>query len=176
MGAPVAVEMALQLEAAGEPVAMLVLLDPRFRQPDGLRHREWRARRNVAQAWERTRGYSALAWRRARERQLAQAAGRRLRATLSASSDSVGIAKSLARIREDYRVEPFDVPAAVVVSEEFCRTMVPRWHLEEVVHRPHSWTELPGPHGRLLLPPNVDAVAAEITAALDAAVGSPAVA
>jgi hypothetical protein len=54
--------------------------------------------------------------------------------------------------------------------------MLPAWYLESIVQRPRRWTRLPGEHSRLLLPPNVDAVAAEIEAAIDAAVDSSAAA
>src|SRR5262249_39386431 len=64
MGAPVAVEVARQLESAGERVAMLVLIDPRFRKPDGLRYREWQARPSPGTAPPRTPEYAPLAWRR----------------------------------------------------------------------------------------------------------------
>lgn len=175
MGAPVAVEMALQLDAVGEEVAMLVLLDPRFRQPDGLRYRAWRARRDVRLAWHRRRSDIGIVWRRARERQLRQAVGRRLRSVIAPPPET-GISKSLARIRESYSVRPFGLPATVVVSDEFCRTVLPDWHLETLVERPWAWTRVPGGHGQLLLPPNVDLVAAEIRAALDAALDSPAAA
>jgi len=175
MGAPVVVEMALQLEAAGEDVAMLLLLDPRFREPTGVRYRKWRTRRDATLALERSRRNLALTWRRTRERQLFQAVGRRLRSKL-ASPEVAEISKSLARVREDYPIRPFDIPATVVVSDEFRRTMLPAWYLESIVQRPRRWTRLPGEHSRLLLPPNVDAVAAEIEAAIDAAVDSSAAA
>jgi thioesterase domain-containing protein len=175
MGAPVAVEMALQLEAAGEEVAMLVLLDPRFGEPSGLRYRMWRARRDAALAVRRTQRNVGLAWRRARERQLLQAAGRRLRTKL-ARPEAAEISKSLVRVREEYPIRPYGIPTTVVVSDEFCRTMLPTWYVEAIVPRPSRWTRLPGEHVRLLLPPNVDAVAAEIEAAVGTAVDSSAAA
>ena len=176
MGAPVAVEMARQLELAGERVALLVLLDPRFRKPNGLRYREWQARRGTWLAVERTRRSAGLAWRRARERQLVPALTRRVRSMLAKPLEVPEVSKTLARIREDDPVQPFDIPATVVVSDEFCRTILPQWYLESVVRRPWRWSRLPGEHQRLLLPPNVDAVAAEIEAAIGATVDSSAAA
>jgi acyl-CoA synthetase (AMP-forming)/AMP-acid ligase II/thioesterase domain-containing protein len=172
MGAPVAVEMAHRLEEDGERVAMLVLLDPRFRQPGGLRYIEWRARRVAALPSRVT----VLAWRRARERQLAHAVKRRIRIMRTNPPDATEIAKALERIREEYPVTPFSFPAMVVLSDEFSRTVMPTWYLKAMVKRQYSWSRLPGRHSRLLLPPNVDVVAAEIDAALDAAVGSSAAA
>ncbi len=176
MGAPVAVEMARQLESAGEDVAILVLLDPRFRKPNGLRYRAWRARRSAGLALERTRRSVGLAWQRARERQLVPAFNRRVRSMLAKPLEVPEVSKSLARIREDDPVQPFDFPAAVVVSDEFCRAILPQWYLASVVRSPWRWSRLPGEHRRLLLPPNVDVVAAEIEAAIDAAVDSSAAA
>ena len=176
MGGPVALEMARQLDDAGDEVAMLVLLDPRFRRPDGLRYRGWRARRRLRLARHRAERDVGLAWRRARERQLVQTFNRRLRSALSKPSENPEIAKALARMREDYRASPFDFPTTVVVSDQFCREVLPPWQIEAMVERPDRWVRLAGPHGRLLLPPNVDVVAAEIRAALDEAVASPAAA
>jgi thioesterase domain-containing protein len=172
MGCPVAVEMARQLEDAGEEVAMLVLLDPRFRRPDGLRYREWRARRGLGLAWQRAGRGVGLAVRRARERQLAQTLNRRVRTVLGKPAETTEIAKALARIREDYPIRPFGFPTTVVVTDEFCRTVVPEWQMEEMVERPAHWRRLPGPHLGLLLPPNVEVVAAEIRGTLDQALGS----
>jgi oxalate---CoA ligase len=176
MGAPVAVEMAVQLEAAGEEVAMLVLLDPQFRQPDGLRYRKWRARRDLGVARRRAGEDIGRAWHRARERQLVQAAVRRLRAKLAKREGEPGLPETLIRIREEYSVDPFDIPATVVVSDEFRRELLPTRYVKAVVRRPWRWTRLPCAHRRLLLPPNVDAVAAEIDAAIDAATRSSAAA
>jgi acyl-CoA synthetase (AMP-forming)/AMP-acid ligase II/thioesterase domain-containing protein len=172
LGAAVAVEMARQLDAAGERLAMLILLDPRFRRPGGLRYREWRARR-VA---ELPRRVAVLTWQRARERRLAHAVRRRIRVMRTTPSESAGIAKALERIREEYPVQPFSFPATVVLSDEFVRTVMPTWYLKAMVERPYSWSHLPGRHSRLLLPPTVDVVAAQIDAALEAALGSSAAA
>ena len=161
MGAPVVAEMALQLESAGEEVPMVILLDPRFRAPRGLRYRAWRARRRAR-------------WlvRRTREPGLLRAIGRRITPNATAPGYApIGFARQIEQIREDYDVPPLDRPATVVVSEEFCREILPLWYLEEVVRRPWRWTQLPGLHSRLMLPPNVDAVAAEVRAALDQAAG-----
>ena len=140
---------------------MLILLDPRFRAPRGLRYRAWRVRPRARRLV-----------RRARERELLRAIGRRI--TLIAAARGLaptGFAQQIEQIREDYDVQPFDRSATVVVSEEFCREILPRWYLEEIVRRPWRWTQLPGLHRRLMLPPNVDAVAAEVRAALDQAAG-----
>jgi thioesterase domain-containing protein len=82
-----------------------------------------------------------------------------------------GFAQQIGQMREDYDVQPFDRSATVVVSEGFCREMQPLWYLGEIVRRPWRSKQLPGSHRRLLLPPNVDAVAAEVRAGLDQAAG-----
>ena len=163
MGAPVVAEMALQLESAGEEVPMVILLDPRFRAPRGFRYRAWRAP---------PRARARRLVRHARERELLRAIGRRITPNAAARGlTPTGFAQQIEQIREDYDVQPFDRSATVVVSEEFCREILPRWYLEEIVRRPWRWTQLPGLHRRLMLPPNVDAVAAEVRAALDQAAG-----
>jgi hypothetical protein len=73
----------------------------------------------------------------------------------------------LAVLRETYEPRPLDVPTMVIVSEGFDEYALPTWYLRQIVRRPRSWRRLPGPHSRLLLPPNVDLVAAEIRAAVD---------
>jgi acyl-CoA synthetase (AMP-forming)/AMP-acid ligase II/thioesterase domain-containing protein len=155
LGAAVAHEMASQLTAAGEAVEMLVLLDPRFRRPSSLRYYAW------------------LTQRRARERRLVHAFGRRLAHPLSRSAstsdepEGTGVSPALAVLRESYEPRPLDVPTMVIVSEGFDEYALPTWYLRQIVRRPRSWRRLPGPHSRLLLPPNVDLVAAEIRAAVD---------
>ena len=49
LGGPIAAEMAAQLAAAGEETAALILLDPRFRRPGGLRYSAWLAGRRARQ-------------------------------------------------------------------------------------------------------------------------------
>jgi acyl-CoA synthetase (AMP-forming)/AMP-acid ligase II/thioesterase domain-containing protein len=165
MGAPVAVEIARRLEEDGERVAMLVLLDPRFRQPEGLRYREWQVRRDLGLAWARTR-----------EKRLGRAVKRRIRSMSPNAPEATEIVQALEQIREESPAEPFDLPATILISDEFGRTMQPTWHLKRIVRQPWRWRLLPGRHSQLLLPPNVDIVAAEIDAALNAAVGSSAAA
>jgi thioesterase domain-containing protein len=160
LGAPVAVEMVSQLRAAGEEVTTLVLLDPRFRKPDGPRYGLWRARRKMR-----------LVGRRVRERQFVQAVRRRI-AGKATPSPAGGISAALGRIREGYTARPFSLPATVIVSDEFEQNVLPAWYLKSIVRRPRSWKRLPGPHSGLLLPPTVDEVASEIHAALDEAVAS----
>ena len=95
---------------------------------------------------------------------------------LSKPSETPEIAKTLARMREDYPVSAVRLPHHPRHVGEFCREMLPPWHIEAIIERPDRWSRLPGPHGRLLLPPNVDVVAVEIRAALDEALASPAAA
>jgi thioesterase domain-containing protein len=158
LGAPIAVEMTSQLRAAGEEVAALVLLDPRFRRPHGPRYGVWRVGRNVR-----------LVRRRARERRLMRAIGRRIAGTRAAAAD---IPAALDRIRESHETRPFTFPATVILSDQFVQDVMPAWYLETIVKRPRRWRQLPGLHAGLLLPPAVDVVASEIRTALDEAAGS----
>ena len=155
MGAPVVAEMALQLESAGEEVPMVILLDPaRFRAPRGLRYRAWRVRRRARRLVRRT-GEPRLSGRSASSdhTEFGGAGFRPDRVRPADRADSRGLRRAAV-----------DRPATVVVSEEFCREVLPLWYLEEIVRRPWRWTQLPGAHSRLMLPPNVDAVAAEVRA------------
>jgi oxalate---CoA ligase len=159
LGAPVAVEMASQLRAAGDEVAALVLLDPRFRRPQGPRYDVWRARRTVR-----------LVRRRAREHQLIRAIGRRIGGTVR-RPPTADIPAALDRIREGHETRPFSSPATVILSNEFVQYVLPAWYLKSIVKRSRRWKQLPGSHAGLLLPPAVDTVASEIRAALDEAAG-----
>jgi acyl-CoA synthetase (AMP-forming)/AMP-acid ligase II/thioesterase domain-containing protein len=159
LGAPIAVEMASQLSAAGDEVATLVLLDPRFRRPHGPRYQVWRARRNLRLVGRRARGPRLI---RAIRRRI-DGTGRRSMADIPAALD---------RIREDHQTRPFGFPSTVILSDEFEQDVMPAWYLESIVGRPRRWKRLPGLHAGLLLPPAVDVVASEIRAALDETVGS----
>jgi oxalate---CoA ligase len=162
LGGPVALEMGSQLRASGEEVAMLILLDPRFRRPDGLRYNVW------------------LAWRRARERRLVRAVARRLAQKLRRSvpttdetAEAVDVVRAaLANARESYQAPSITIPTTVILSAEFEQYDLSTWYLRSIIRRPWRWRRLPGQHTRLLLPPTVDVVAGEIRAALDEAVGS----
>ena len=155
LGGPVAVAMAARLAAAGEETAALILLDPRFPRPAGLRYAAW------------------LAGRRARQGRLAGAVARRLsgrRAWTPTGSVQEGTSSclvALARIRESYEPRPTDVPATVVLSRGFDAYELPEWYIRTIVRRPRRWVRVEGAHSRLLLPPLVETVAGEIRAALD---------
>jgi len=153
LGGPIAAEMANQLAAAGEETAALILLDPRFPRPGGLRYSAWLARR------------------RARQGRLTAAVARRLGRRTDASpardlGEKTACHADLARIREGYRPRPADVPATVVLSDGFEDYELPDWYLRTVIQRPRRWKRVGGEHGRLLLPPRVHEVAREIRAAL----------
>ena len=154
--AGIAVEMARQLEAAGEEVAMLVLLDPRFAARGGLRIRMWVARRKAR-----------TALRSVRDRQLLEAIGRQIPRTRSDSR----VPDRLARLRDAHTTRPFGFPTAVVFSEEvveeWAKGWYPPWFFDRMITNATSWKTVGSLHERLLLPPAVDAVAAEIRAALD---------
>jgi thioesterase domain-containing protein len=156
-GGAVAFEMAGQLDAAGEQVAGLLLLDPRFPRPRGVRYDAW------------------LAGRRLRERRLTRAVARRIAKRLGRPAptperdDVDGISPELARIREDYSPRPLELPATVILSDGFADYSLPTWYVRSLVRSPTAWTELGGGHTGLLLPPTIDVVAQEIVAAVEAA-------
>jgi acyl-CoA synthetase (AMP-forming)/AMP-acid ligase II/thioesterase domain-containing protein len=161
LGGPIALEMAAQLRAAGEEVALLVLLDPRFRAPGGLRYPIW------------------LAWRAVRQHRLLRAVGRRIHRKLKRSGAIVGteeseIRKTLLRIGEAYEPPSLNIPTSVLLWEGYEEIYrVPTWYLRSIVTRPVSWKRLPHESaGHDLLPPGVYTAAREIRAALDEAVES----
>jgi acyl-CoA synthetase (AMP-forming)/AMP-acid ligase II/thioesterase domain-containing protein len=161
LGGTIALEMASQLHASGEEVEMLVLLDPRFPRPKGLRYALW------------------LATRRARQGQFVQAVGRRLTrrfrrsaSTVAETTETANIMTTLSHIRESYEPNPSSVPAAVFLSDGFDDYDLPTWYVRSIVRRPRRWRRLRGEHVGLLLPPNVDVVASEIRAVLDEAAAS----
>ncbi|HWQ02112.1 MAG TPA: AMP-binding protein [Gaiellaceae bacterium] len=155
LGAGIAVEMARQLEADGEEVAMLVMLDPRFAARGSLPIRLWIVRRKAR-----------TALRSIRDRQLAEAIGRQVPRTRSDNP----VPDRLARLRDAHTTRPFDFPTAVVFSEEVIeewnKGWYPPWFFERMIRNLSGWKVIPSLHERLLLPPAVDAVAAEIRAVL----------
>ncbi len=160
LGGAIAVEMASRLRAAGEETAMLILVDPRFSRPTGLRYTLW------------------LAERRARERDFTAAVKRRLtrwarRVPPGGPRGEAALHPELERIRESHRPRPIDVPATVILSEGFEEFELPTWYLKGILRRPGSWKRLGSDHGRLLLPPAVDLVAREIRDALAEALPAP---
>ncbi len=156
IGGAIAAEMASQLRAAGEEVAMLILLDPRFRRPAGVRYDMW------------------LALRRARERRLAHSVvrriarkGARLAPAAVKAVGSTDVATSLESLRESHAPRPMAVPTTVLLSEEFEQFDLPTYYLKNIVRRPVRWRQFSCAHAHLLLPPTVDEVAGEIRAALE---------
>jgi thioesterase domain-containing protein len=155
VGGPIAFEMARQLDAAGEQVATILLLDPKFRRPWGLRYDAW------------------LVLRRARDRELPGSLARRAARTLGlrahAPPDKDGerfFSQKLVRLRESYRPRPLDLPTNVLISSGFAKFELPMWYLRSIVRRPATWTTIGVAHAELLLPPTVERVAREIQAAV----------
>ena len=149
-------------EAAGEEMAMLVLLDPRFRQPEGLRFREWQVRRDLGLAWHR--GERSARARSSSRRRSSAASTECIRTRRTPT----GIAEALERIREDYPVEPFRPPGhrrpLGASSAGPSAHVAPR---RRSSGNRGAGASCRGNTASLLLPPNVDVVAAEISAALD---------
>jgi thioesterase domain-containing protein len=157
VGATIAIEMAAQLRDAGEDVAGLVLLDPRFPRPVGVRYRSWRALHHSPRT------------------DLPGAALRRFARGITSpirhrtnGSDAGDVSSAFERIREGHELRPTAVPATVILSDEFRLFELPHWYLRRIVRRPRRWRQFPCRHAQLLLPPTVDAVAQEIRAALAA--------
>ncbi len=157
LGGAVAFEMAGQLDAAGEQVAAIVLIDPRFPRPHGLRYDAW------------------LVPRRFRQRRLARVVAQRVLRRLRRSdapprqpADPDALRPELARLRELHRPRALDLATTVILSDGFADFELPMWYLRGLVRRPVAWKRIHEPHTSLLLPPTIDAVAREIGSAVEA--------
>ena len=157
MGAGVAVELAQRLTAAGNDVALVVLVDPRFRAARSLRHTAWRGADLV------------------RRRDLL-ASGRRLLSRLRPGSDGssadraeAGIARQiepLARARDAYGADSLDTPTAVLLSPDHGGGALSedvRFVLRNVV----SSVQVSGSHGRRFHVGCVEELAGAMKAVLD---------
>jgi thioesterase domain-containing protein len=148
--------MARQLDAAGEQVATILLLDPRFPRPRSLRYDAW------------------LAPRKLRNRQLSGALARRIVRTLgfrvagpAEAHDAHFFSPQLALVRERYEPRPLDLPASVITSASFANYFdLPLWYMRSLIRRPLSWTTIEAQHPDLLLQPAIERVAREIVAAV----------
>ena len=80
--------------------------------------------------------------------------------------------KALERIREDYPVEPFSLPATVLLSDEFCRTVQPAWHLKTIVRQPGAGASCRGSTASFYCRRTSMWSPPRSSSALDAAVGS----
>ena len=115
VGGAIAVEMASQLQAAGEEIGLLVLLDPRFGRPRGLRADLWRITRAL------------------RERRLMRAVGRKVKRTDAATPSPVDVWSKLDDSRESFVPRPVDASAVVFLSSEHERFDIPDWYLRSLV-------------------------------------------
>ena len=160
LGATVAIEMARQLEHAGETVALLVLVDPRLPEPHDRRFRIWQASRQTSELWRR----AVRLLRRRSLRAIARVLLRRPR--LWRPQPDSAIEARLARIRDAYRPTPTRVPAVVILGSEHLQYGIPVWHIKRVV--PNMRTiRVPLRHQDMLTLPGAAAVAREIEGAVD---------
>jgi acyl-CoA synthetase (AMP-forming)/AMP-acid ligase II/thioesterase domain-containing protein len=155
VGGAIAVEMASQLRAEGDDVSLLVLLDPRFPRPPGVRYDAWRTLRS------------------AREGRLGPAIRRRIKRWARPPAPNAKVvedsdfADELERLRERHESSPSEVPATVLLSEGYDDYELPAWYVKTIVRRRLGWHRFPCEHAALLLPPTVDAVAGKIRTAID---------
>jgi thioesterase domain-containing protein len=156
IGGVIASEMASQLVDSGEEVAMLILMDPRFRRPPELRYRAWLAAHRAARKVRRATRIQHRVGRQARRA-----------ARVSDQGVAAGASSPFDLLRESHAPRPTAGPALVLVSEGFERFELPDRYLESMVEGPLAWRQFKCTHPQLLLPPNVDLVAREIGATLD---------
>ena len=151
MGAGIALELARLLEAQGEKIALLLLIDPRFARPRGLRYDLW------------------LVPRRVREGRLAQALfGRMSIRQRRANLDEAQTATwhILERARESYRPVPCSSPAAVILSSNYLDFELPYSYIRSLLGNLRHWAHVGADHDEMLRHPAVDAVVAEVRLAL----------
>lgn len=156
LGGPIAAEMSAQLEAVGEETAVLILLDPRFPRPHGMRYTAW------------------LTGRRAKQGRLPRAIAAKIvrrggRERPAGAPPKAAWHTELARVRERHTPRSIDVRATVVLSRDFEGYDLPESYLRGLIRHPRRWITIDADHTHLLLPPRVDDVAREIRSALDEA-------
>jgi oxalate---CoA ligase len=149
LGGTIALELAGRLEAVGETVSDLVLVDPRLPRPHDLRHRLW------------------LVPRRLRERRLLRSVRRVGARDAWDPGEGAGSAveATFARLREAHRVTRYGGPAVAVLGADYGRHELPDWHLRRLVPRVRI-VRVGHTHSRLLRPPGVDVLAGELRRAL----------
>ncbi len=158
-GGPVAIEMARLLRERGEPVGQVVLIDPRLRPGRTPSFYAWRLWSSL-----RSRRFLRVVATRLRY----AATSRQRHGHQAAAAQSVGVEAGIAALRDAYVLRPLDVPAALLLSEDYDDLGVPRglWAQALGSVRPFP---LSGSHQHLFLPPAVDALAAAVRTALDEA-------
>ncbi|MEO8092367.1 MAG: amino acid adenylation domain-containing protein [bacterium] len=182
-GAVVALEMSQQLQASGEEVALLAVLDSKAprRRPAGRRGRRRRASRartardRVRRTLRRRLRRARLLVRRARRRgwrERGRAVGRFLHPERRATDRR--IRRVNVEAVRSYVARPYAGRVALFESED--RAAHPKrrsragW--EEVARGGLDYQRVPGGHNSMLGEPHVDAVAAQLAARLDGADGS----
>ncbi len=155
-GATIALEMAHELEVAGEEVALLVLIDPRFPRPTDRRFRLWEAARKFRAERFGPRVVGRL---------------RRMLAAAPAPVEPAEAWQAFERAREEHPLRPSDAPAAVIFSADFLRFGVPEWSALRMVRGVRSVTRVDATHATLFRQPAVEELAVQIEAALALADG-----
>ncbi len=151
LGGTVALEMAHRLEAAGETVSALVLVDLRLPRPKDLRYHLW------------------LAPRRLRQGTLLRALLRRI-PPRGPRWDPGQLGRSraeqtISRAREAYEPRRYDRPTVLILSDGHGRHDIPIWHLRRVVPNA-GLIRIHSTHTMIIRPPAVHILAREIRAAL----------
>ena len=156
LGGPIAFEMAAQLRRSGEDVAALILIDPRFRRPDGFRVSIWLARHRFAE--------------RSLVRAMKSKFAHRPRRDLSHTEFSTHVARQLALLREQFVPQPLEVSTTLILSADFeQRFRVPEWYLERLFGWSSTCRRLEGSHGVLFRAPHVDELGQAVRSALQQA-------
>jgi thioesterase domain-containing protein len=157
LGGTVALEMARRLEAMGEAVSLLVLVDPRLPRPTDLRYRLWGLGHSLTLVPSRLREGSPPHSRASR---ILGRSRPDLEPSWMSETELV-----LARQREAHEPRRYLGPTVLILSEEHEQYGIPYWHVTRFV--PNARTiRLPLAHRAMLQPPGVGELARGLRAAL----------
>ena len=159
MGATIVFEMVRLLEAAGEAVELMILVDPRFAAPTDVRYRLW------------------LFASRFRGGRLVPRILRRLRRLASAGDVPVEppteVWQAFDRARVAHPSSRSDVPAAVMFSVDYLRYRVPEWSVLRTIRGAKRVSHVHALHADLFRQPAVDELAGYVDEALALLDGGP---
>jgi len=176
LGATVALEMARRLEATGETVSILILVDPRLPRPNDLRYRVWCTRWRLwglcDSLWSLCQRL-ALTPRRFREGNLLRSIRGQVRRRALPDARERAMTETevvLARIREAHEPKRYLGPTVLILSDEHTQYRIPSWHVRRFV--PNARTvRLHIGHTPMLRPPGAEELARALRTALRIADG-----
>jgi len=146
MGATVALEMSRLLEEAGERIALLVLVDPRFPRPTDVRFKAWDLSRRLRSGHLPRRMLGRL---------------RRIAAPTQAApaAPPTEVWQAFDRARAAYKPAASQSPATAVFSNDYLQYLVPEWCALRLTPGVLRVDHVDARHADLFRPPAVDQLA-----------------